>query len=576
MPYALRLKPQWCSIDRFGKRILILDFVFMIHETEHMMPETKAFDVPGWREQAWSKLTKADSHGLKAWDLLVIGGGITGAGVLREAARRGLGCALIEQRDFAWGTSSRSSNMVHGGLRYLEKGQLKLARASVRERRRLLSEASGLVNPMGFLYSDYRGAWPGRWPLAGLLTVYDSLAGRWNHGYYPAHEYFFIAPHIRLTGLKGGTRFGDAVTDDARLVFRVLREAQRDGGVALNYVSAEALVKKKGRVCGAVVRDRVTGQRAEVPARGVVNATGAWADRLRQQVGGRKRIRPLRGSHLVFPFWRLPVGQAISLAHPSDRRYVFALPWQGVTLVGNTDLDHDGDLDAEASITVEEVDYLLDFVGFQFPSLHIRREDILSTWSGVRPVIGTGKKDPSKERRDHAIWVEDGLVSVSGGKLTTFRLIALDVLRRMASGVPGLEIQDTGQRVFEPATFGGGGFEKLQSSARDRLSGRYGMEARAVVDGAGEEGFDRIPGTNTLWAEVRYGAREENVVHLEDLLLRRTRLGLVLKKGGAAFFDGIKAICQEEMGWSDSRWQEELESYLALYERCHSVPSETG
>jgi glycerol-3-phosphate dehydrogenase len=385
-----------------------------------------------------------------------------------------------------------------------------------------------------------------------------------------------MAPHIRLTGLKGGTRFGDAVTDDARLVFRVLREAERDGGSALNYVSAEGLIKKDGRVSGVVVRDGITGQRSEVPAKGVVNATGAWADQLREEVGGRKRIRPLRGSHLVFPFWRLPVAQAISLPHPVDKRYVFALPWQGVTLVGNTDLDHDKNLNAEASITMEEVAYLLTFVAFQFPSLHIGREDILSTWSGVRPVIGTGKKDPSKEKRDHAIWVEEGLVSVSGGKLTTFRLIALDVLRRLASVVSGLDIEDARQPVFKPAKIKGSRFEKLESFATRRLMGRYGSEAAAVVDCAGEGELSRIPGTNTLWAELRYGAREEHVVRLEDLLLRRTRVGLVLEKGGVGLFERIKAICQEEMGWSDLRWQEESRNYLALWQRCHSVPYETG
>jgi glycerol-3-phosphate dehydrogenase len=439
-----------------------------------------------------------------------------------------------------------------------------------------LSEASGLVKPMGFLFSHYRGRWPSRWPLAGLLTVYDSLAGRWNHKYYPAHDYVLMAPHIRLAGLKGGMRFGDAVTDDARLVYRVIREAEGHGGFALNYVTAEKFIKKEGRVRGVVVRDGLTGQRSEIPAKGVVNATGAWADRLREEVGGRKRIRPLRGSHLVFPFWRLPVAQAISLAHPIDKRYVFAFPWQGVTLVGNTDLDHDKNLNAEASITMEEVDYLLAFVAFQFPSLHISREDILSTWSGVRPVIGTGKVDPSREKRDHAVWVEEGLVSVSGGKLTTFRLIALDVLRRVASVVSELKTKNTPQPVFDPVRIGGPGFEKLDSFARDRLTGRYGTEAAAVVECAGEGELLRIPGTNTLWAEVRYGAREEHVVHLEDLLLRRTRLGLVVKEGGVALFDRVKAICKEEMGWSDVRWQQELENYLDLWRRCHSVPSETG
>jgi len=540
------------------------------------MVETKVFDIPGGRQQAWSRLTSRDSRGVKPWDLLVIGGGITGAGILREAARRGLSAALIEQRDFAWGTSSRSSNMVHGGLRYLETGQMKLARASVRERRRFLSEASGLVEPMGFLYSDYRGTWPSRGALAGLLTVYDLLAGRWNHQYYPAHQYLFMAPHIRLTGLKGGTRFGDAVTDDARLVFRVLREAQRDGGLSLNYVTAEELMKKGTRVSGVVVRDTLTGDTAEVPATVVVNATGAWADRLRKEVGGGRSIRPLRGSHLVFPFWRLPVGQVTSLAHPTDKRYVFAMPWQGVTLVGNTDLDHDKELTSEVSITSEEVDYLLAFVTFQFPSLRINREDILSTWSGVRPVIGTGISDPSKEKRDHAIWVEQGLVSVSGGKLTTFRLIALDVLRRAAAFISGLKIEDRGAPVFRPAKIRGSSFEKLEASSRARLTGRYGVEAEAVVQCAREGELSRVPGTNTLWAEVRYGAGKENVVHLEDLLLRRTRLGLVLKKGGAAFFDRVGAICQEEMGWDDRRWHSEAENYIALWKRCHSVPSETG
>jgi glycerol-3-phosphate dehydrogenase len=545
----------------------------MIHETAHVMAEGNAFDRPAWRQEAWLRLTRRDSEGAKPWDLLVIGGGITGSGILREAVRRGLSAALIEQRDFAWGTSSRSSNMVHGGLRYLEKGQVKMARASVRERRRLLSEASGLVDPMGFLYSHYRGSWPPRGALAGLLAVYDLLAGRWNHQYYPAHQYLFMAPHIRRTGLKGGTRFGDAVTDDARLVFRVLREAQRDGGLLLNYVTAEQLMKKGTRVRGVVVKDTLTGDTAEVAARVVVNATGAWADRLRKEVGGGRSIRPLRGSHLVLPFWRLPVGQATSLAHPADKRYVFAMPWQGVTLVGNTDLDHDKNLASEISITSEEVDYLLAFVAFQFPSLRINREDILSTWSGVRPVIGTGISDPSKEKRDHAIWVEQGLVSVSGGKLTTFRLIAMDVLRRAAAFISGLNIEDRGTPVFRAAKIEGSSFKSLETSLRVRLTGRYGVEAEAVVQCAREGELDRVPGTNTLWAELRYGAGKENVVHLEDLLLRRTRLGLVLKKGGAALFDRVKAICQEEMGWDDRRWHSEVEHYTALWERCHGVPS---
>ncbi|MEE9366451.1 MAG: FAD-dependent oxidoreductase, partial [Dehalococcoidales bacterium] len=212
-----------------------------------------------WREQAWSNLTEGDSQGLHEWDVLVIGGGITGAGILREAARRGLSVALIEQRDFAWGTSSRSSKMVHGGLRYLAAGQWKLTRDSIRERERLLREAPGLVDPLGFLFSDYRGRMPGRWSFNALLTVYDLLARRWSHRYYAAQDYTLLVPHIALTGLKGGIQYSDAITDDARLVFRVIREAQRDGGLALNYVAADHLITKGERVCGVAVRDVLSG-----------------------------------------------------------------------------------------------------------------------------------------------------------------------------------------------------------------------------------------------------------------------------------------------------------------------------
>ena len=532
----------------------------------------KAQEIPAWRKQAWTRLTERSQPGKDPWDMLVIGGGITGAGILREAARRGLAAALIEQRDFAWGTSSRSSNMVHGGLRYLEAGQIKLARASVRERERMLSEASGLVNPLGFLYSDYKGIWPPRRCLAGLLTAYDFLAGRWNHRYYSLHDYLLLAPRIRLTGLKGGTQYGDAITDDARLTFRVIQEAKRDGSLALNYVAADHLIKEKGHVCGVVARDILSDHRVEIRAKAVINATGAWVDKLRHQVEKKRIIRPLRGSHLVFPFWRIPIGQAVALAHPSDGRYTFLLPWEGATVVGNTDLDHEKDLNEEASITPREVDYLLEFVRFQFPCLEIRHDDILSTWSGVRPVIGTGKKDPSKEKREHGIWVEDGLISVSGGKLTTFRLIALDVLRRAAEVIPSLEVQDKGEPVFgqmdEKVLLSSG----LDYSACHRIIGRFGTHAKEVISSAKKGELCRIPGTSTLWVEVRWAARHEEILHLEDILFRRTRLGVLLKQGGADYFDRFKDICREELGWDDDRWQNELKAYKTLWQTCHSVP----
>ncbi len=525
-----------------------------------------------WRNKAWSLLTEGGSEGPHGWDLLVIGGGITGAGILREAVRRGLKAALIEQRDFAWGASSRSSNMVHGGLRYLETGQLKLTRDLLRERERLLRQVPGLVDPIGFLLSDYRLSLPGRWPLNALLSVYDFLGRRWAHRYYPLHEYTMLAPRIRRKGLKGGTQYFDAVTDDARLVFRVIQEAEKEGALALNYVKAEQLLKEGDRVCGVAARDVTSGATTEVRAKVVINATGAWTDLLRNQVGGRGHIRPLRGSHLIFPFWRIPVAQAIALRHPVDKRYVFLLPWQGVTVVGNTDLDHQGELNIEASITPQEIDYLLEAVRYKFPGLGIETDHILSTYAGVRPVIGTGIADPSKEKRDHSIWMENGLISVSGGKLTNFRLMALDVLQKASQFLPALVVEDRGEPVFEKSGADEIITRDFDHTLRRRLAGRYGAGMREMVGCAKEGELERLPGTDVLWAEIRWGARREQVVHLEDLLLRRTRLGLLLQEGGAAHLERIRLICQEELGWGDMHWHEEVEAYKKLLRICYSVP----
>ncbi|MFH1349902.1 MAG: glycerol-3-phosphate dehydrogenase/oxidase [Pseudomonadota bacterium] len=532
----------------------------------------KLHNSPNAREETWSKLTGSPSGKKPEWDLLVIGGGITGAGILREAARRDLAAALIEQRDFAWGTSSRSSKMVHGGLRYLLTGQVKMTRNALQERDRLLREAPGLVDPMGFLFSHYRGRAPGRGSLNTLLAVYDILARRWSHRYYRAHEYLFLAPRININGLKGGTSFRDAITDDARLVLRTIREAQRDGALAMSYVVAEGLMTKGGKTCGVALRDMLTGETDEVRAKAVVNATGTWADGLRREVGGGMAIRPLRGSHLVFPFWRVPVAQAITLYHPADGRPVFLLPWEGVTVVGNTDLDHEGDLNSEASITTKEMDYLLEVVRYQFPSLGIGPVDILSTYSGVRPVIGTGMSDPSKEKRDHHIWVERGLISVSGGKLTTFRLMALDVLKHAAPFIPSLSARDTKEPVFREPEEAKTELRRLDPFMRRRLAGHYGPEALDVVHCAKPTELQRVPETHTLWAEVRWAARAEAVAHLDDLLLRRTRLGLLLREGGEALFPLLKTICREELGWDNERWAQEAGEYKTLWRRCYGVP----
>ncbi|MDI7275922.1 MAG: FAD-dependent oxidoreductase, partial [Anaerolineae bacterium] len=253
-----------------------------------------------WRNTLWSRIDEP-------WDLVIVGGGITGAGILREAARLGLRALLVEQRDFGWGTSSRSSKLVHGGLRYLKEGKLRLTRKSVRERERLLEEGPGLIDPLGFLLATYRGDRPGRWTYKVGLSIYDLLALQWSHRHYSATDFQMLAPRLASGGLSGGFRYGDAQTDDARLVLRLIHEAVADGGAAINYVAAGELLMRQGRVVGARLRDAVSGSEAEVRARVVVNATGAWADRLRAQVGAEPRMRPLRGSHLIFPAWRFPV-----------------------------------------------------------------------------------------------------------------------------------------------------------------------------------------------------------------------------------------------------------------------------
>jgi glycerol-3-phosphate dehydrogenase len=520
----------------------------------------------------------------REWDLVIIGGGITGAGILLEAARRGVKAVLVEQRDFAWGTSSRSSKLVHGGLRYLKEGKFGLTRESVHERQKLLQQAAGLVEPQSFAFADYQGRKPGRWMFSIGLAVYDLMAGQRGRHYYPPDEFLMLAPHIERDGLNGGLCYNDAKTDDARLVLRVLQEAIAAGGVALNYMAAKNIVRVDGKATGVALQDGLNGAAYTVNAKVVISATGAWADSLRpgadnsdnnnknsKKHNKKQKIRPLRGSHLIFPAWRLPVAQAISLMHPLDGRPVFAYPWEGVTLVGTTDVDHHADMREEAAITPQEVVYLMAALNFQFPALRLNLDDIIATYAGVRPVIDTGKSDPSKEGRDHAVWLEDGLLTVTGGKLTTFRPIALDVLRNAAAFLPKWDESSaalpifTAQAALPPTPL-------LHQGQRLRLEGRYGVHAIALLAAAQPGELATIAGSDTLWAELRWAARAEAVLHLEDLMLRRTRLGLQMRGGGIDILPRIRTICQPELGWDDAHWDGEQQAYLALWERHYSLP----
>lgn len=523
---------------------------------------------PAWnaayREAIWARLSEP-------WDIIVVGGGITGAGILREAARLGLRALLIEQRDFAWGTSSRSSKLIHGGLRYLRQGQIGMTRDSVRERERLLREAPGLVEPLGFLLATFESEGLSR-ALYGLaLNFYDWLAGRRDHRAYSREDLSLLAPHLGGSRLAGAYWYGDAQTDDARLVLRLLREACAAGAAALNYVAAEGLLREGGRVVGLRLRDVAGGRSAELRAGLVINATGAWADRLRGELGRPPAMRPLRGSHLVFPAWRLPMAQAIIFPHPRDRRPVFVFPWEGATIVGTTDVDHSGGLAEEPAISPAEAGYLLEAVRTHFPRLDLSLDDAVAAWAGVRPVVGSGRADPSKEPRDHVVWAEEGLLTVTGGKLTTFRLTALEALEAARPLLPDLPSGPHGPALDPapdlPDTAG------LDAGTLRRLRGRYGADAAALLAAAQPGELTAIAGTPTLWAELRWAARAEAVQHLDDLLLRRTRLGLLLPEGGAALLPTVRAICQSELGWDDSRWEAEEAAYRQLWRAAYAPPA---
>ena len=552
------------------------------------------------RQQALAPLSHRSSQ-VEPWDMLIIGGGITGAGIAREAARRGLAVLLIEQKDFAWGTSSRSSKMVHGGLRYIASGDYKTTLLSVRERERMLSEASGLVNEMHYVMPHYKGKFPPPWIFNTLLRVYDRLAGKHYFTYFKREAFLSLNPHIKKDKFLGASQFSDAVTDDSRLVMRVLDEAINDGAQAINYLKAESLItNEQGLVVGATLKDtssednaHTNAQSYDVYAKVVVSATGAWADTLRMQASKQteqsfhKQIRPSRGSHLVISQERLPLKQAYTFLHPVDKRAVFVFPWENRTVLGTTDLDHPPLDDSEIGITNEEVDYLLAATNDLFSDADLNREDIISTWAGVRPLISDGnasedgkRVSPSKEKRDHSVWLDNNLVTVSGGKLTTFRLIALDVLEKcqevLALDKSVIQNQTiNGDHVFSDTTPSNPKFSTLPKDLQQRLQGFYGLQLDTLLELAHDEDMAYVTDSNTIWAEIRFAARHEQVIHLDDLLLRRTRLGLILPHGAMTplISTRLKQICQQELGWDEQKWQQEVARYQDLWQRYYHLPA---
>ncbi len=507
------------------------------------------------------------------WDLIIIGGGITGAGILREAIRMGLKAILFEQKDFAWGTSSRSSKMVHGGLRYIREGRLLLTKKSVEEREHLLRQAPGLVNPLGFVLPVYADQKFGKRSLKIGLSLYDALAGKRQHAYHGPDKIMEMLPHIKQEGLAGGFHFFDAQVDDARLVLRLIDESVACGAIALNYTSVTDITRNaQGTATGVVVQDTETKETKTFQSSAIINATGSWAEKLHPSPKPHLHLRPLRGSHLVFSADALPLKQGFSFMHPADNRGISIFPWEGAVVMGTTDLDHEGDLSIEPRITKPEALYLINGARFFFPSLNLTLKHCISTFAGIRPVLSEGKRPPSKESREHVVWRDRGLVTVTGGKLTTFRRLAWDALKCARRYLPPESNINRKAPIFAAGPLEPEIDHGLSAETWRRLYGRYGAAADTMIAAAEKQDLSSIPGTHTLWAELPYLARHENIRHLGDLLLRRVRIGLLVPQGGKALLHRIRNICNNSLAWDDSRWDLEIQTYLDQWRHFHAVP----
>ncbi len=521
----------------------------------------------GSHQQTWQNIHK------EQWQMIVVGGGITGAGIALEAARQGLKVLLVERQDYAWGTSSRSSKMVHGGLRYLAAGDIKTTRDSVHERERLLNEAPGLVDLMTYAMPHYKKQFPTPFIFNALLWVYDLFAGKKYRKFINPKEFLERYPLLRKEGFLGATLFADAVTEDSRLVMRVLHEAVRAGACCLNYVSADKVQIENNKVIGVSLKNQLTQESFDVSADVVVNATGVWVDELRNQLVNENKIRPSRGSHIVLPAERLPVIDSLTILHPDDKRPIFIYPWLGRTVVGTTDIDQGKIEQDEAEISKVELSYLLKLLQHYFAAAEIVKEDIIATFSGVRPLINSGALSPSKEKRSHSVWENKGLVSVSGGKLTTFRLIAQDALKVAEKYINNFRLKTFSEHIFPPVNHADYEANSLTESTVKRLRGFYGFQFSSVLEVIRNSEKQEIAEIGMLWGELRWIAANESIQHLDDLLLRRSRLGLLLEQGGLEFEQQIKELCEQELGWDFERWQIELNRYRGILNAFYRQPN---
>jgi glycerol-3-phosphate dehydrogenase len=476
-------------------------------------------------------------------DLLVIGGGITGAGVARDAALRGFDVALIDGQDFGAGTSSRSSRLIHGGLRYLEHGRLHLVFEALRERRILLQLAPHLVRPLPFVVPIFRGDRVPRWKASLGLVLYDLLAGRGNvrrHRTLGKRALLELEPLLRERGLTGGALYHDAQCDDARLTIATVRAGALHGALVANHVAAAGLVRDGARVVGAHVKDRITGEEGEIRARIVVNATGPWSDALRrlEDPGAAPILRPTKGSHAVVRAARVGNRHAVIFTSPVDGRVMFVLPWGDWTYIGTTDTDTTESPETVRA-TEEDLVYLLRSANALYPSAHLGPEDVVSSWSGLRPLLAADPASPaSAVSREHRILRgPGGMITVAGGKLTTFRRMAAEVVDRVAKALA--RPASPGRQRSEAEPLPGGeaatseGFRRpglelgLPEATVEHLLRQYGGETPAIYTLCRERpalAEPLHPEHPAIAAQVVFAVRREFAVTSEDVLERRIRL----------------------------------------------------
>lgn len=519
--------------------------------------------------------------GGEEFDVLIVGGGITGAGVALEASAGGLRTALVERSDFAAGTSSKSSKLVHGGLRYLQQRELRLVHESLLERQRLLTNAPHLVQPLTFLIPLFgKGGVVDKTlvrAFSAALWGYD-LAGGWRigkrHRKIKAAEIQAHLPTLRSERVVAGFLYYDASTDDARLTLSVLRTAVLEhGAAAANYAAVTGFRRgADGRITGAALADGT-----EIRAGVVVNATGIWADELRalDPTDGAPYLRPAKGTHLVVSRSKLPCDTAAVIPVPGDRRSIFVVPWGDHTYLGTTDTDYEGPLD-DPPVTRADVDYILGAVN-TWVSPQLRAADVTATWAGLRPLLASTPGRPHQlsertadlSRRHRVVVSADGLVTITGGKLTTYRKMAEDTLAVVTASLGERPRPSPTRRLPLRGAVGAAAFRGRRAAAElgvepavlDHLRRRYGGETAAVIGlTAGDPGLvaPLVPGLPYLRAEAVYAVRYEMAFTLEDVLARRTRALFLEAEATAGAARDVAALMGPHLGWDADRMAGEV------------------